>query len=236
MNILITNDDGIHAEGIAVLAEAARAFGRVYVAAPASQCSAMSHRITITRAMAVEAVDFPIPVAGAWSVDGTPADCVRAALDVILPEKPDVVLSGVNHGFNVGYEIMYSGTVGAAMEGLMNGIPAIAVSSDVHSWMCAQELLPQILEKLLHTAPPAGRIWNVNFPAREAKGILWDRTPAPCAYFVDGLIAVEQDGKTAVQYPDELTRADSPRGPEGSDLNAVLRGFVSVGSIACPVL
>ena len=130
MNILITNDDGINAQGIAVLARAAAEFGQVTLVAPARQCSAMSHRITLGRPLRLEQVDFPVPQVEAYSLDGTPADCVKAALDAILTERPDVVLSGINHGYNVGFDVAYSGTVGAAMEALMNGISAIALSQN----------------------------------------------------------------------------------------------------------
>ena len=98
MNIFITNDDGISAQGIAVLARAAAGFGRVTLVAPARQCSAMSHRITLGKPLRLEAVDFPVENVTAYSLEGTPADCVKAALDAILPERPDVVLSGIHHG------------------------------------------------------------------------------------------------------------------------------------------
>ena len=162
MNILVTNDDGIQAQGIGVLAKAASRFGKVTVVAPARQCSAMSHRITLGSPMRLERVEFPWENVTAYSLTGTPADCVKAALDAILPEKPDVVLSGINHGYNVGFDVVYSGTVGAAMEALMNGIPAIALSQNHLGNFCiAERYLPQILEELLpagtaETADPPG--------------------------------------------------------------------------------
>ena len=153
MNILVTNDDGIGAEGIQVLAQAAAPFGKVTVVAPLSQCSAMSHRITLGRALEVEECPFPVEGVTAFSVDGTPADCVKAALDVLMKEKPDVVLSGINNGYNIGFDILYSGTVGAAMEALMNGIPAIALSrNDVGTFETTQAYIGQILERLLQEA------------------------------------------------------------------------------------
>ena len=130
MNILITNDDGINAPGISLLAEAAAQFGNVTVVAPASQCSAMSHRITLDRPMGLRKHEWGMDGVTAYSLDGTPADCIRAALDAIMPEKPDVVLSGINHGYNVGYDIAYSGTVGAAFEAAYFGIRSLALSTD----------------------------------------------------------------------------------------------------------
>ena len=131
MKILIVNDDSIHAPGIAVLAKAAMSLGEVWVVAPSHQCSAMSQKVTIRGSLTVERVnDFPVPVKAAYQVSGTPADCVKAALLQLLDEKPDFVFSGINDGYNVGYDIAYSGTLGAAFEATMSGIPAIAFSCE----------------------------------------------------------------------------------------------------------
>ena len=118
LKILIANDDGIRSEGIAKLARAAASFGTVWVAAPEHQCSGMSVRLTISEKsqMAVYRYDFPVPVEAAWSVDGTPADCVKVALNALLPFRPDIVLSGINDGLNAGLDVAYSGTIGAATE------------------------------------------------------------------------------------------------------------------------
>lgn len=238
MNILITNDDGINAQGIAVLARAAAGFGRVTVVAPARQCSAMSHRITLGKPLRLEQVDFPVPQVESYSLDGTPADCVKAALDAILPEKPDVVLSGINHGYNVGFDVVYSGTVGAAMEALMNGIPAIALSqNDVGSFSVTEEYLPGVLAELLPAAPSAREIWNVNFPSESCRGILRNRTVASDGYYSGSLYRSQAEGATHVQYPPMLDVDNSvPRGAEDSDLNAVIRGYISIGRLRCPVL
>lgn len=238
MEILITNDDGIHAQGIAVLAQAAKAFGHVTVVAPAFQCSAMSHRITIGGKMKLKKCSFPVEGVEAYSLEGTPADCVKAALDAILPVRPDVVLSGINHGYNVGFDIVYSGTVGAAMEALMNGIPAIALSrDDVGSFDTAREHLPRILEKLLAAPPSRREIWNVNFPGKPAKEILWDRTVASDGYYNGTLYTADTEEETTLQYPPMLDVDNSiPRGDPGSDLYTVISGKISVGRVECPVL
>ena len=238
MNIFVTNDDGIQAQGIGVLAKAASRFGKVTVVAPAWQCSAMSHRITLGSPMRLERVEFPWENVTAYSLTGTPADCVKAALDAILPEKPDVVLSGINHGYNVGFDVVYSGTVGAAMEALMNGIPAIALSqNDVGSFDIAAQYLPQVLAELLPQAPSSREIWNVNFPTERCQGILRDRIIASGGYYSGSLYRSEAEGAAHLQYPPMLDVDNSiPRGPETSDLNAVIRGFISIGRVACPVL
>ena len=187
MNILISNDDGIRAEGIARLAAAALPFGRVYVAAPQSQCSGMSQKLTIRGALAVEQADFPVPVEAAWAVGGTPADCVKAAVKALVPCRPDVVLTGVNQGWNAGLDIAYSGTIGAALEGVMNGIPAIAFSAREFCDPGAMEVyLPRVLQELLQALPKPGTLWNVNFPdcaASVCKGILRGRVPAACSFY-----------------------------------------------------
>lgn len=237
MNILITNDDGIRAEGIVILARAAAAFGKVTVVAPAHQCSAMSHQITLRNSLILEKQDFPVPGVEAYSLEGTPADCVKAALDALLTEKPDVVLSGINNGYNVGFDLVYSGTAAAATEALMNGIPAIALSRHhVGTFDVTEAYIGGILEKLL-AAPLTREIWNVNFPTGQCQGILWDRVPAKLGYY-DGTVNVTMDGgRMILDYPPMQELAPAfPKGAPDSDLNAVMRGYISIGKYACPVL
>ena len=238
MNILITNDDGIDAQGISVLAQAAADFGDVTVVAPAEQCSAMSHRITLSRRMRIEKRGMDIPHVTAYALDGTPADCVKAALDAILQGKPDVVLSGINHGYNVGFDVAYTGTVGAAMEAVMSGIPAIAQSqNDVGSFDVARQYLHRILEELLPTAPSDREIWNVNFPTEHCNGILRDRTVSVGGYYNGTMYVAEEDGQMHVQYPPLLpTDFSTHPAPEGSDLRAVVNGYISIGRVRCPVM
>ena len=128
MRILVVNDDGIKAPGIKRLVQMAAGLGEVWVVAPAAQCSAMSHRITVRGDLEVKPYDFPATGVTAYSVWGTPADCVKVALGCLMTEKPDIVFSGINAGYNVGRDILYSGTIGAAMEALCWGVPAIAFS------------------------------------------------------------------------------------------------------------
>lgn len=123
MKILITNDDGIHALGLELLAEVCRGVGDVYVVAPDRENSGASRSVTLHRPLR--------PVSrgdGVYQVDGTPTDCVLMALGTLLPEMPDLIFSGINHGPNLGEDVFYSGTVAGAMEGLSYGIPGIALS------------------------------------------------------------------------------------------------------------
>ena len=130
MNILVSNDDGIFALGIRMLANALSAAGhRVTVVCPDRERSATGHGLTLHRPLRSEQVtNIFDPAITAWSCSGTPSDCVKLALDAVLDNKPDFVVSGINHGPNLGTDVLYSGTVSAAMEGVLEGIPAIAMS------------------------------------------------------------------------------------------------------------
>lgn len=238
MQILITNDDGIDAPGIAVLARAAMAFGNVTVVAPLKQCSAMSHRITLFQSMQAEKRELGIPGVAAYGLDGTPADCVKIALYVFMQSKPDVVLSGINHGYNVGFDIAYSGTVGAAMEALMNGIPAIALSqNNVGGFEVTEQYLPQLLAELL-PAPPSNReIWNVNIPTEHCHGILRNRTIDNGGYYDAKMNLVQEGSEMRVEYPPMLPMDFSVHpAAEGSDRRAVADGYISIGRVRCPVM
>jgi len=130
MNILVSNDDGIFALGIRALANAIATAGHtVTVVCPDRERSATGHGLTLHRPLRVNQVEDIFDSAiTAWACSGTPSDCVKLALDAILPKPPDFVLSGINHGANLGTDVLYSGTVSAAMEGVLEGIPAIAIS------------------------------------------------------------------------------------------------------------
>lgn len=234
LNILITNDDGICAPGIARLAAAALPYGHVFVCAPDSQCSGMSQRVTISGKLPVRAHDFPVPVEAAWSIGGTPTDCVRTAVRTLLPVRPDIVLTGVNNGYNVGFDIAYSGTVGAAMEALLSGIPAIAFSareSCAGEWLDAY--LPDVLGELLaHPAHP-GCLWNVNFPdcpKEQCRGVRRGTVPARYGLYDNEYI---RDG---AHLRIASTVADPALCREGSDIHAVLNGYISIGEIRSPLL
>ena len=238
MNILIVNDDSISAPGIAVLARAAAELGRVWIAAPKEQCSAMSQKLTLRELISLEEVrDFPAGVAGAWRIGGTPVDCVKVALANLLPEKPDVVLSGINNGYNAGQDIAYSGTLGAAFEAERHGITAIALSAAADKYLEAMEphLIP-ILRELMQKRPDPGAVWNVNFPAvkerRPLMGILRDRRVCPVSMYQEHYVPVGQEnGVTMLECrgfptPDELI-------PDGTDAAAVRAGYISIGQAGC---
>lgn len=233
MRFLVTNDDGIRAPGLAKLAEVAAKYGEVYVAAPSEQCSAMSHRITISGEIRIEEVsDFAAPCERAFSIGGTPADCVKVAVEYLMEEKPDYVLSGINQGYNAGMDIAYSGTVAAAMEALMKGIPAIAVSkARDDDFGLVDARLSEILGELLDKPAGAGKIWNVNFPgghSMDCKGVRWDCAPARAMIYPDAysVIAEDEAGKTVA-----LTTERMSGFAEHTDLNALENGYISIGTV-----
>ncbi len=236
MKILVVNDDSIYAPGIELLAKEALKFGEVYVVAPAKQNSAMSQRLSLSTALRVDKVEnFPVPVSGAYKVDGTPVDCVKVAIQCILKDKPDYVFSGINDGYNSGYDISYSGTIGATFEALRFGIPAIAFSSTYKAPLkIAAKYLEPIIKELIKAGQKANEVWNVNIPEvpqEELKGILRERTVAPIQFFTETytekLLADGSVTYTGVETP--VTLLDNI--PKGTDIEAVLNGYISIGKV-----
>jgi 5'-nucleotidase len=177
MKFLATNDDGILAQGLECLVAAAEPLGEVTVVAPDREQSATSHSLTLHHPLRpVKRGDRR------WQVDGTPTDCVMLALEALMPAKPDWVLSGINHGQNMGEDVLYSGTVAAAMEGLSLGVPAIAISfaggdlrADVTRLREQVPALTRVLEHIVKLPSfPANTLLNINLPpvaAGAVKGI-----------------------------------------------------------------
>lgn len=241
MKILVVNDDSISDPGLALLAKAAMELGEVWVVAPSHQCSAMSQKLSIRGALRIEKEEnFPVPVKAAYKVDGTPVDCVKVALQYLMDDKPDYVFSGINNGYNVGFEIAYSGTVGAAFEAVMNGIPAIAFSNTANAPLSiAERYLVPIARELMETNVDWGKVWNVNFPAVEPvalKGILRERSVAPVRLFSNDYWERKLPDGTVdlIIKGTPLTAADGI--PEGTDVEAVLKGYISIGTVRCAVL
>src|SRR5881394_4241158 len=171
IRILITNDDGIHSEGIAALESAMSELGEVYIVAPESEMSGASHSLTLSRPLRIRQIDERH-----WTVDGTPTDCVTLALNKILPpdEMPDICASGINHGGNLGDDATYSGTVAGALEATILGIPGLAFSLvarehfDFHE---AAQFAVVAVRKVLAEGLPEGTLLNINIPAKEIKGV-----------------------------------------------------------------
>ncbi len=172
MNILVTNDDGILAPGLALLADVCRGVATVTVVAPDREQSATSHALTLHRP--VRPMRRPD---GAFQVDGTPTDCVMLALEALMPERPDYVFSGVNHGPNMGEDVLYSGTVAAAMEAVALGVPGIAISfagSQPETLATYRALLVDLVRRITAAGLPSDTLLNINLPrvpADEVKGV-----------------------------------------------------------------
>lgn len=167
LRILISNDDGITAEGIRVLARSMSILGEVFVVAPDRPRSAAGHGITLHKPIHVAEYDLGSTVQ-AYSVNGTPADCIKVGINAIMADgKPDLVLSGINAGANLGTDVLYSGTVSAAAEGVIQGIPAIAVSiSSIQPahFEDASSYMVQLVQYLVHMGIPKDTLLNVNVP------------------------------------------------------------------------
>ena len=235
LRILISNDDGIHARGLSVLENLARQItDDLWVVAPESEQSAASHALTLRRPLRLKSWGKQ-----RYSVDGTPTDCVFMGVRHLLHDcKPDLILSGINHGMNLGEDVIYSGTVAAAMEGAILGIPSIAFSlqaradDDAFLWETPRSCLVDIVQKLwpLFQGTPESLLYNVNFPA-----------VAPDE--VAGIRACRQGHRVAGT---SLVAAQDPRGRPlhwigwhvshdcaiaGSDLNAIADRFVTVSPL-----
>ncbi|CAN7643632.1 5'/3'-nucleotidase SurE [Bosea sp. LjRoot90] len=168
MRILVTNDDGIHAEGLGILEQiAAQLSDDVWVVAPETDQSGVAHSLSLSNPLRLRQIEEK-----RFAVQGTPTDCVIMAVRSVMAEmKPDLVLSGVNRGQNVAEDVTYSGTIAAAMEGTLLGIPSIAVSQAYMAgdrtsifWDCALQHAPGIIRRLLEEGIPEGILFNLNFP------------------------------------------------------------------------
>ncbi len=164
MNILISNDDGVYSPGIRALAEAMNSLGRVTIVAPDRDRSGASNSLTLAHPLRPRMIEPDV-----WSVDGTPTDCVHLALTGLLDFKPDIVISGINHGANMGDDVLYSGTVAAATEGRSLGFPAIALSMDAHEpqhLITAGNAARILVQSIVSHPLPPDTLLNVNIPDR----------------------------------------------------------------------
>lgn len=228
--ILITNDDGIDSAGLARLSKAAMQFGEVWIVAPDSQRSAMSHSITLRHSVEAWKVDFPVPGVHAYACNGKPADCVRIGALNIVPGKPDHVFSGINYGYNVASDLQYSATAGAAFEAAFQRIHTIAFSEDAcEDHEVTDKYLNEIMTELLNKPLAVNQIWNVNFPGcrlEECKGILRDRVVSTDVFYEDRYIETRVS-QEKISYMVEGIR--NYNASEGTDLRAILDHYVSVG-------
>lgn len=171
--ILVTNDDGVHAAGLLALAEALDTLGEVYVVAPDREQSAVGHALTLHRPLRVERL-----AERRYAVNGTPSDCVNLGVLGLLPEAPVLVVAGINHGSNLGDDVTYSGTVSAAMEGTLLGVPSMAVSQadpDADGFERAGPIARLVATRVLVEGLPAKTLLNVNVPRGGVRGVRMTR-------------------------------------------------------------
>jgi len=176
VHILLTNDDGIYAPGLAALEQALGRLGKVTVVAPTTEQSGVGHSITFLMPLVVKEV-YQGDRRRGWSVEGSPADCVKLGITQLAPAPVDLVVSGMNHGLNAGINVLYSGTVAAAIEGAFFGVTSFAVSLeyDEHApYDRAAALAVQLIEQVLQHKSPEPRLYNINIPTaalREPRGV-----------------------------------------------------------------
>ncbi|MBI4844340.1 MAG: 5'/3'-nucleotidase SurE [Nitrospirae bacterium] len=230
--IFVTNDDGISSSGIKVLSKALRALGDVYVVAPDSEQSAVAHALTLNRPLK------PVRTGNrSYSLNGTPTDCVIIGVNRLMAERPDVIVSGINHGGNLGDDVTYSGTVAAAMEGTLLGIPSIAVSLAIDRqsggdiiitpsrFRTAAETAVKFAEAVLKKGLPKDTLLNINVPdAPESKGVKFTRQGRRV---YDNSIREISDPKGNRHY---WIGGGAPIWEKGeeTDIAAVIEGYVSV--------
>jgi 5'-nucleotidase len=221
--ILVTNDDGIHAAGLSALAETLVELGEVWVIAPEREQSACGHALTLHRPLRVTSMGER-----RFALNGTPSDCVNLGVLGYMPERPVIVVSGINHGSNLGDDVTYSGTVSAAMEATLLGVPAVAVSLlDGGDLADAAAVARLVAIRVLVDGLPRKTLLNVNVPAQRPRGIRLTRL-----------------GHRV--YSDKIVEQSDPRGRthywigagepawealEGTDMGAIHEGYVSVSPV-----
>ncbi|PSM19597.1 MULTISPECIES: 5'/3'-nucleotidase SurE [Nitratireductor] len=231
MRILLTNDDGIHAEGLQVLERIARTLSDdVWVVAPETDQSGFAHSLSLSEPLRMRKLDERH-----FALRGTPTDCVIMGVRKVMPEPPDLVLSGVNSGGNVADDVTYSGTVAGAMEGTLVGVRSIALSQAYSfrdddrfvPWHVAETLAPALLKKLIAMDLPAGAFLNVNFPNCEPEQVRGTKVTAQGKLLHGLWIDERRDGRNFPYYWLRFGRQPSEV-REGTDLAAMRDNFVSV--------
>ena len=225
LRILVTNDDGVHSPGLLTLAEAVAALGEVWVVAPDRERTAVAHAVTLHKPLRVHEVGKRI-----YAINGTPVDCVNLALLNILPKRPHLLLSGINKGVNLGDDILYSGTVSAAVEGTILGVPSMAVSQegrDEFHFATAAHYALRVARLILQRGLPEETLINLNVPNRGLRDITGVRvTCLSRRRFEDPIIEkVDPHGKT--YYWIAGTRVSWSRSKD-ADHEAIAEGAVSL--------
>ena len=221
--ILVTNDDGVHSEGIHALADAVRPLGDILIVAPLTEASAIGHALTLRRPLRIETIRE-----GVHAVDGTPTDCVNLGCEIILKKLPDLVVSGINKGWNLGDDITYSGTVSGALEGALLGVPSIAVSlkrARTFDFSEAAKAAAIVAKMVLEKGIAARTLLNINVPTGTPKGMRVT-TQAKRNHVTQIDSRTDPRGQ-AYYWIDEALDDYHPEGGK-SDFEAVKEGYTSV--------
>lgn len=234
MKILLSNDDGIEGAGLWAMAHALRKYFEVAIAAPMYQQSGMSHALSIGRKLEYRRVDD----AGfeTWTIDGTPTDCVKFYLEAIDTDKKIcAVVSGINHGANLATDVLYSGTVGAALEGYLHEIPALAVSLDVNSEIPFDNAAAEAAKYFSEQMKKDKLFFhNINFPKKYRAGYAEYKTARLGRRdYINAFVTHENDdGQVFFEIRGEISDIDDS---EGTDIHAVNQGYVSVTPLHCDI-
>ncbi len=236
IKVLISNDDGIFANGIKTLAERLALNYEVYVVAPDRERSATSHSLTLHKPLRVDEVEMNNGVVKAYAVTGTPSDCIKIALNAILDIRPDIVVSGINHGPNLGADVLYSGTVSAALEGAVNGIPSVAVSlingydknADFHP---GAEFIAQFIPKVVSEGLPPKTVLNTNIPAVPLSDISGVKMTALGVRMYTDTYERRVDPRNQVYYWLAGEIIDDSDEPSDSDVVALRNNMISVSPV-----
>ncbi|MYF07736.1 MAG: 5'/3'-nucleotidase SurE [Rhodospirillaceae bacterium] len=227
--ILVTNDDGVNAPGLDILAGIARAFSEdVWIVAPEQEQSGAGHSLTLRRPLRMTQRGDR-----RYSVDGTPTDCVLMAVGHLLKDrKPDLALSGINRGGNLGEDLTYSGTVAAAMEGTLTGVPSIALSQVYEDgarpdWETAHRFAPDIVRRLVEAGWPDGVLINVNFPAGGPAAVRGSQVVGLGRRKVGDHLVERRDPRGVPYYWIGSLRNEEPNRPQ-TDLAAVMEGYIAI--------
>lgn len=221
--ILVTNDDGVSSPGIHALAAALAPLGDLTIVAPTQEASAIGHALTLRRPLRIETHGSNV-----YAVDGTPTDCVNLGVEIILRRKPDLVVSGINKGFNLGDDVTYSGTVAGAMEGALLGIPSIAVSlkrTPEFDFQFAAEAAATVARAMLANPWPSRTFLNLNLNTGQPKGF---RVTTQARRNHVTKIASRTDPRGQAYYWIEEALDDWHPNGGRSDYEAVMEGYVSV--------
>ena len=223
--ILISNDDGIHSEGIKTLARALKRVGEVFIVAPDRERSAASHSLTLHKPLRVEKIG-----PNAYAINGTPTDCINLAVNGILKKRPDLVVSGINKGGNLGDDVTYSGTVSAAMEGTLLGIPSFAISlvsisRDNFDFKNAARFAARLARFTLKNRLPKDTLLNINVPdVDEIKG--YRITKQGKRLYGDAIVEkVDPRGKKYYWIGGDILKWE---GGEDTDFKAITSNFISI--------